>query len=144
MYIYCYTVVCIYTEKGKLQRKQLLIMTMRSHAYNIYIYAWQPGVEAVWRYTNSVSRKQCLWINPPSICQKKVKTLIGSPMFIATCTFSVLKPKIPLAFRHQITSLSVYKAYLRSCLQQQPELWCNDVQCTRSETTQSRDMRLNS
>ena len=71
MYIYCYTVVCIYTEKGKLQRKQLLIMTMCSHAYNIYIYAWQPGVEAVWRYTNSVSRKQCLWINPPSICQKK-------------------------------------------------------------------------
>ena len=37
----------------------------------IYIYAWQPGVEAVWRYTNSVSRKQCLWINPPFNLPKK-------------------------------------------------------------------------
>ena len=43
MYIYCYTVVCIYTEKGKLQRKQLLIMTMCSHAYNIYIYICMHG-----------------------------------------------------------------------------------------------------
>jgi len=63
VYIYCYTVVCTYTEKGQLQRKQLLIMTMCSHAYNIYIY---------WKGLN-----------------------VGSPMFIATCTFSVLKPKVP-------------------------------------------------